>query len=51
MTFRDGIIATIEGKENVEILGLPIFSNVLFVNDLKANQLSINQFCDENHSV
>jgi hypothetical protein len=42
VTVRDECIATIEGKENVEIHGLPIFHNVLFVNDLKANLLSIS---------
>jgi hypothetical protein len=51
MTIRDRSIATIEDKGNVEISGLPIFHNVLFVNGLKANLLSISQFCDENHSV
>ena len=49
--FGDVSIATIEGKENIEILDLSIFHNVLFVNDLKANLLSISQFHDENHSV
>jgi hypothetical protein len=51
MTIRDRSIATIEDKGNIEISGLPIFHNVLFVNGLKANLLSISQFCDENHSV
>jgi hypothetical protein len=42
MIFGDGSIATIEGKRNVEIPSLPIFHNVLFVNDFKANLLSIS---------
>jgi len=51
VTFEDGSITTIEGKGNVEIFSLPIFHNVLFVIGLRANLLSISQFCDENHSV
>jgi len=51
MTFGDRSITTIEGKIKVEIHCLPIFPNVLFVNDLKGNLLSISQFCDENHNV
>jgi len=42
VTFRDGSIATIEGKWNVEIASLPIFHNTLFVNGLKANLLNIS---------
>jgi len=34
MTFRDGSIATIKGKRSINILRLPIFYNVLFVNGL-----------------
>jgi hypothetical protein len=51
VTFGDGSITTIKGKWNVEIPSLPIFHNILFVNGLKANLLSISQFCDKNHSV
>jgi hypothetical protein len=42
VTFRDGSIATIEGKWNVKIPSLPIFHNTLFVNGLKANLLNIS---------
>lgn len=35
MTVKDGCIATIEGKENIKIHDLPIFHNILFVNDSK----------------
>lgn len=42
MIFWDGSTTTIEGKESIDILGFPTFHNVLFVNDLKANLLSIN---------
>jgi hypothetical protein len=35
VTFGDRSITTIEGKIKVEIHCLPIFPNVLFVNDLK----------------
>jgi len=51
VTFEDRSITTIKGKRSIDILSLPIFHNVLFINGLKANLLSINQFCDENHSV
>jgi hypothetical protein len=34
MTFTDGSIATIKGKRSINILRLPIFYNVLFVNGL-----------------
>jgi len=51
MTFGDESITTIKGKRNVEIPSLPIFHNFLFVNGLKANPLTISQFCDENYSV
>lgn len=48
VTFGDGSKAVVEGKGSIEILGLPTLTNVLFVNGLKANLLSISQFCDEN---
>lgn len=51
VTFKDRSITTIKGKRSIDILSLPTFHNVLFINGLKANLLSINQFCDENHSV
>jgi hypothetical protein len=51
VTFEDGSITTIKGKRSIDILSLPTFYNVLFINGFKANLLSINQFCDENHSV
>lgn len=35
MTVKDECIATIEGKENIKIHDLPIFHNILFVNDSK----------------
>lgn len=51
VTFEDGSITTIKGKGSVDILCLPTFHNVLFINGLKANLLNINQFCDENYRV
>jgi hypothetical protein len=35
VSVKDGCIATIEGKENIKIHDLPIFHNILFVNDSK----------------
>jgi hypothetical protein len=42
---------TIKGNKSIDISSLPTFHTVLFVNDHKANLLSISQFCDENHSM
>lgn len=42
VTFGDESITTIKGKGNVEIPSLSIFHNVLFMNDLKANPLTIS---------
>lgn len=49
VTFRDGSTSTIKGWGSIDISGLPTFHNVLFVNSLKANLLSISQFYDKNH--
>ncbi|KAG2667762.1 hypothetical protein I3760_15G130800 [Carya illinoinensis] len=51
VTFGDGSKAVIEGKGSIEIPGLPVLHDVLFVNGLKANLLSISQFCDNDFSV
>ena len=47
MTFRDGSHAKVLGRGTVEIPGLPILKDVLYIKGLKANLLSITQICDE----
>jgi hypothetical protein len=42
MTCEDGSTTTIENKGSIDIHGSPIFHNILFVNGLKANILSIS---------
>ncbi|XP_040996013.1 uncharacterized protein LOC121242185 [Juglans microcarpa x Juglans regia] len=51
VTFGDGSTTTVEGKGSVDVPGLPTLHNVIFVNGLKANLLSISQFCDDHLSV
>ncbi|KAG2708148.1 hypothetical protein I3760_05G178300 [Carya illinoinensis] len=51
VTFGDGSKVVIEEKGSIEIPRLPVLHDVLFVNGLKANLLSISQFCDNNFSV
>jgi len=51
VTYEDGSITTIEGKWSIDIPYVLTFHNVLFINGLKANLLSISQFHDENHNV
>lgn len=49
--FGDGNAAKIIGKGVVEILGVPTLKDVLFVDDLKHNLLSISQICDLGYDV
>ncbi|KAM7466661.1 hypothetical protein LguiB_014223 [Lonicera macranthoides] len=51
VTFGDGKNSKIVGKGTVQAPGLPILENVLLVEGLKANLLSISQFCDTEHTV
>lgn len=46
MTFENSGKASILGKGTIEILGMPYFKNVLFIDGLKKNMLSISQICD-----
>ena len=41
MTFGDGSHAQVLGKWTIEILGLPLLKDVLYIKGLKANLLSI----------
>ena len=42
ITFGDGSKFVIKGIGTVDILGLPVFEDVWYVNGFKANLLSIN---------
>ena len=44
--FGDGSKSVIRGIGIVDILGLPVFEDVWYVDGLKANLLSISQICD-----
>ena len=46
VTFGDGSKSVIRGIGIVDILGLPMFEDVWYIDELKANLLSINQICD-----
>jgi hypothetical protein len=47
ITYGDGSKSKVIGKGVVEILGVPTLEEVLFVDGLKANLLSISQFYDD----
>ena len=47
VTFGDGSHSQVLRKGMIEILGLPLLTNVLYIKGLKANFLSITQICDE----
>ena len=47
VTFGDGSHDQVLGKGTVEILGLPLLNDVLYIKGLKANLLSITQIFDE----
>ena len=51
VTFSDGSHAQVLGKGTVEIPGLPLLKDVLYIKGLKANLLSITQICDEDFLV
>ncbi|XP_022843115.1 uncharacterized protein LOC111366633 [Olea europaea var. sylvestris] len=51
VTFGDGGFAPILGKGTVQMLGLPVISNVLYVEGLKSNLRSISQICDDDFEV
>ena len=46
VTFDDGSHAQVLGKGTIEISGLPLLKDVLYIKGLKANLLSITQICD-----
>ena len=51
VTFGDGSKAQIKGKGIISLLRLPNITNVLFVEGLKVNLLSISQICDQDFMV
>ena len=51
ITFGDGSKSQIKGKGIISLLGLPDIANVLYVEGLKVNLLSISQICDQDFMV
>ena len=51
VTFGDGSKSVIRGIGAVDILGLPGFEDVWYVDGMKANLLSISQICDNGLNV
>ena len=51
VTFGDGSKSVTRCIGTVDILGLPIFDDVWYIDGLKANLLSINQICDNGLNV
>ena len=51
VTFGDGSHSQVLGKGTIDILGLPLLIDVLYIKGLKANLLSITQICDEDFLV
>ena len=51
VTFGDGTKSQIQGKGIISLPGLPNIANVLYVEGLRVNLLSISQICDEDFMV
>ena len=51
VTFGDGSKSQIKGKGTISLPGLPDIKNVLYVEDLRVNLLSISQICDQDFIV
>ena len=51
MTFGDGSHSQVLGKGTVDIPGLPLLTDVLYIKGLKVNLLSVTQICDEDFLV
>ena len=51
VTFGDGSYSEVLGKGAVDIPGLPLLIDVLYIKGLKVNLLSIAQICDEDFIV
>ena len=46
VTFADGVKIHVLGKETLNVEGFPKLNNVLHIEDLKVNLLSISQICN-----
>ena len=51
VTFGDGSHSQVLGKRTVDIPGLPLLTDVLYIKGLKVNLLSITKICDEDFLV
>ena len=51
VTFGDGSKSQIKGKGTISLLGLPEITNVLYVEGLRVNLLSISKICDQDFMV
>ena len=51
VTFGDGSKSQIKGKGIISLRGLPDIANVLYVEGLGVNLLSISQICDQDFMV
>ena len=51
VTFGDGSHAQVLNKGTIEIPGLPLLKDVLYIKELKVNLLSITQIFDEEFLV
>ena len=51
VTFGDGNVASVKGKDIIYALSIPIFEEVLYVEGLKSNLISTSQICDKKFNV
>eukprot|EP00261_Vitis_vinifera_P030647 XP_019071890.1 PREDICTED: uncharacterized protein LOC109121618 [Vitis vinifera] len=51
VTFGDGNVASVKGKGTICAAGIPNLEEVLYVEGLKANLISISQICDKKFNV
>ncbi|XP_057785954.1 uncharacterized protein LOC131003485 [Salvia miltiorrhiza] len=51
VTFGDGVQAKVVGTSTLNVPGMPKLKNVMLVEGLKANLISISQLCDEQMTV
>ena len=51
VTFGDGSKSQSKGKRIISLLGLPDIANVLYVEGLRVNLLSISEICDQDFMV
>ena len=51
VTFGDGSKSQIKGKGTISLPGLPDITNMLYVEGLRVNLLSVSQICDQDFMV